>query len=160
MSDSYQAIYDAVRSRISNADIGHAVQEVLMQCNFSHYADQASNAIQESASYYTLPSVMFRPKVYIDGNKWCALYGDNLQDGVAGFGDSPQEAMREFDLAWARSTVAQCKAAGVPVFVKQLGSCPVEEFAPGCDALPDFKDRAGADPSEWPADLRVQEFPS
>jgi hypothetical protein len=24
---------------------------------------------------------------------------------------------------------------------------------------PRYKDKAGADPSEWPADLRVQEFP-
>jgi len=31
---------------------------------------------------------------------------------------------RPFDLAWARSAIAQCRAAGVPVFVKQLGSQP------------------------------------
>ena len=41
-----------------------------------------------------------RPTLSIDGNQWCALYGDNLQDGVAGFGDSPDAAMREFDKAW------------------------------------------------------------
>lgn len=29
---------------------------------------------------------------------------------------------RPFDVQWARSTVRQCKDAGVPVFVKQLGS--------------------------------------
>lgn len=34
------------------------------------------------------------------GNQWCALYGDDLQSGVAGFGSSPQEAMFDFDLAW------------------------------------------------------------
>ena len=31
---------------------------------------------------------------------------------------------RSFDLAWARQTVAQGRAAGVPVFVKQMGSQP------------------------------------
>ena len=31
---------------------------------------------------------------------WCALYGDNLQDGVAGFGRSPEEAMADFDKNW------------------------------------------------------------
>lgn len=29
---------------------------------------------------------------------------------------------RPFDVAWARSTIAQCKVAGVPCFVKQLGA--------------------------------------
>lgn len=31
---------------------------------------------------------------------------------------------RPFDLEWARATVAQCRDAGVPVFVKQMGSRP------------------------------------
>lgn len=48
------------------------------------------------------PSVLFRPHLSIDGNQWCALYGDNLQDGVAGFGDSPEAAMRDFDQAWSK----------------------------------------------------------
>lgn len=46
------------------------------------------------------PSILYKVKVHIDGNKWCALYGDNLQDGVAGFGDTPQEAMDDFDRNW------------------------------------------------------------
>ena len=41
-----------------------------------------------------------KPHIFIDGDKWCALYGDNLQDGVAGFGDSPNEAMINFDKMW------------------------------------------------------------
>jgi hypothetical protein len=36
-----------------------------------------------------------------DGDKWCALYGADLATGVAGFGDTPAEAMHEFDKAWA-----------------------------------------------------------
>lgn len=46
------------------------------------------------------PSAVYRPAIYIDGNKWCALYGADLMAGVAGFGDSPAEAMAEFDKAW------------------------------------------------------------
>ena len=53
------------------------------------------------------PSVVFRPEVYPDGNKWCALYGENLQEGVAGFGDSPDEAMRAFDVAWCTELPTQ-----------------------------------------------------
>ena len=43
------------------------------------------------------PSVRLRPKLYIDGNKWCALYGDDVQKGLAGFGESPQKALQDFD---------------------------------------------------------------
>jgi len=39
-------------------------------------------------------------KISIDGNQWCVLYGENLQDGVAGFGDSPDAASRAFDADW------------------------------------------------------------
>jgi hypothetical protein len=46
------------------------------------------------------PATLYRPKLSIDGNQWCALYGENLQDGVAGFGNSPDGAMRAFDVAW------------------------------------------------------------
>jgi protein gp37 len=35
---------------------------------------------------------------------------------------------RPCNLAWIRSIVAQCKAAGVPVFVKQLGALPVIDY--------------------------------
>ena len=75
---------------------------------------------------------------------------------------------RPFDLAWARSAIAQCRAAGVPCFVKQLGarpcsSVPSDPFPP-CDALDrdpraSLRDRKGGDMAEWPEDLRVQEFP-
>lgn len=48
------------------------------------------------------PCVLFRPSLYIDGDQWCALYGENLQDGVAGFGDSPALAMADFDMQWEK----------------------------------------------------------
>ncbi len=57
-------------------------------------------------------------------------------------------------------TVAQCKAAGVAVFVKQLGARPEFNGAMGFVSESwKLRDKAGADPSEWPKDLRVQEFP-
>ena len=64
---------------------------------------------------------------------------------------------RPFDLRWARRTIAQCKAAGVACFVKQIGSNPLNaiwEMGVGRTA-----DRKGGDPAEWPADLRVREMP-
>jgi hypothetical protein len=46
------------------------------------------------------PHVLMRPVISIDGNMWCVLYGDNLQDGVAGFGDTPEAACADFDKNW------------------------------------------------------------
>jgi protein gp37 len=70
---------------------------------------------------------------------------------------------RPFDLAWARSIVQQCKAAGVACFVKQVGSRPdgwwTNELGPRLNRH-GIKHRKGGDPSEWPEDLRVREFPA
>lgn len=59
------------------------------------------------ANNSTPSAVLFRPRIFIDGNQWCALYGDNIQDGVAGFGDSPDEAMAEFDKAWRAALIVR-----------------------------------------------------
>jgi protein gp37 len=74
---------------------------------------------------------------------------------------------RPFDLAWARSTIAQCRTAGVKCFVKQLGAKPIDliDERHGRDACPvkhksvTLRDHKGGDMSEWPADLRVREMP-
>ena len=65
---------------------------------------------------------------------------------------------RPFDLAWARSAIAQCKAAGVACFVKQLGARPILSWPRQIRGMR-LKDRKGGDMSEWPEDLRVREFP-
>ena len=46
------------------------------------------------------PFRLMRTSISLDGGQWCVLYGENLQDGVAGFGESPDKASRAFDLAW------------------------------------------------------------
>ena len=46
------------------------------------------------------PFRLMKTSIFLEGDKWCVLYGDNLQDGVAGFGDSPELASRAFDEAW------------------------------------------------------------
>lgn len=61
----------------------------------------AGQIAQESAgSWFANPHVLMRPRLFIDGNQWCALYGENIQDGVAGFGDSPADAVADFNRAW------------------------------------------------------------
>lgn len=54
------------------------------------------------AEEFNLVAVL-KPKISIDGNQWCVLYGDNLQEGVAGFGDSPLLAVYDFNKAWRKS---------------------------------------------------------
>jgi hypothetical protein len=48
----------------------------------------------------TRPCVLHKPKLYRDGNLWCVLFGPNIQEGVCGFGTSPDKAMKDFDKAW------------------------------------------------------------
>lgn len=49
------------------------------------------------------PFIQLKPRIFIDGNRWCALYGENLQDGVAGFGESPDKAAWDFDRKWVEN---------------------------------------------------------
>jgi hypothetical protein len=105
MSDSYQAVYDAVRSRISGVDIGQAVAEVARGAfDISHTVQSVAQDLtayaQEASAVQCRPSAVYRPSIKMDGDQWSALYGDNLQDGVAGFGDTPAAAMAAFDQAW------------------------------------------------------------
>lgn len=55
-----------------------------------------------------------------------------------------------------REIVRQCQSAEIPCFVKQLGSHPVNREGVAHPA----KDRKGGDIDEFPADLRVREFPA
>lgn len=71
---------------------------------------------------------------------------------------------------WVRSVVEQCRAANVAAFVKQLGSLPTGEWGgggklPGLHMLHpsqpwSLHDSKGGDIKEFPADLRIREFPS
>ena len=65
-----------------------------------HAAQMITVSVQQSIYLHELPSAIYKPKVYMDGAKWCALYGDNLQDGVCGFGDTPAEAVADFNNVW------------------------------------------------------------
>ena len=62
--------------------------------------EAAKQSAMEAAYEHMRPSVLYRPHLSADGTMWCALYGDNLQEGVAGFGETPAAAMAAFDTAW------------------------------------------------------------
>lgn len=69
-----------------------------------------------------------------------------LPDWVIVGGESGPGA-RPCDVEWIRSIVRECRESDTPVFVKQLGS------------RLGLRDPKGADPSEWPEDLRVRKTP-
>jgi len=102
---------------------------------------------------------------------WTAIHAEDLWtnhscgiDWIICGGESGPGA-RPFDVAWARQTIAQCRDAGVACFVKQLGARPFSQPVYAADGtiaggvVMDLRHRAGADPDEWPEDLRVREFP-
>lgn len=62
-----------------------------------------SGAFESAASDMTKPHVLMRPQVFMDGNSWIALYGENIQEGVTGCGDSPYLACVDFDRHWLYS---------------------------------------------------------
>jgi len=54
------------------------------------YNEQICNEAEKHV--YSLFSTL-KATLQKDGNQWCVLYGDDLQSGIAGFGDSPHEAI-------------------------------------------------------------------
>lgn len=76
-------------------------------------------------------------------------------DWVIAGGESGRNA-RPCNVQWLIDIKDQCEAAGVPCFVKQLGSNAVNYPGPHRWIC---KHPKGGDPAEWPEDLRVQEFP-
>lgn len=95
----------------------------------------------------------------------CLDHDHRSLDWVIVGGESGSRA-RICDVEWIRSILGQCRMAGVPCFVKQLGSAPgvssrLPSSHPDVKALEfGLRSRKGANPDEWPEDLRVREFPT
>ena len=79
-------------------------------------------------------------------------------DWVIVGGESGPKA-RPCELSWIRKVVKECRKDGIPVFVKQLGRYPTYDVSGGFMAEYTVRNRKGADPSEWPEDLRIREMP-
>lgn len=83
-----------------------------------------------------------------------------LDWAVFGFESGPKQ--RQGDLDWIRKPLAQCRAAGVKAFVKQLGARPIDwrHDEPEVPAYEYSLTKKGSDVNEWPEDLRVREYPT
>ena len=111
----------------------------------------------------------------VDGRLYCPDCRLGAIDWVIVGGESGPNA-RPCRVEWVRGIVRQCKDAGVPCFVKQLGSVPAVFESLDAGGWPEhvefhkrdtgptdllkLSDPKGSDLSEWPADLRVREFPT
>lgn len=102
----------------------------------------------------------------------CLLESDHytLRDRLGGVivGGETGPGARETPVRNVRRIVEQCDVAGVAAYVKQLGARPTwygsEPFEwPPRLCRPNYRvklrDRAGADPEEWPKDLRRRVLP-
>jgi hypothetical protein len=124
MSDTYQAVYDAVRSRISNP--GDAIERAAREAfDISWAVARVEDNLRGVASAWERPSVLFRPEISLDGNMYCALFGKDLMEGCAGFGETMEAAMWDFDKNWREQKaphVAKAKLNSVPdPFVGEVG---------------------------------------
>lgn len=75
---------------------------------------------------------------------------------TGGESSQPGHPARPYVLGWAKRIVRDFGEFGQPVFVKQLGTHPVNrEGEPHLGIT-----GKGDDPSQWPEELRVQQFPT
>ena len=53
--------------------------------------------IMKSLNIYQLgvSNILYQVSIAKDGDSWCALIGQNLQDGISGFGETIQQALRD-----------------------------------------------------------------
>jgi len=87
----------------------------------------------------------------LTGANWCDPPIPRIDWVICGGESGP--GARPFNLAWAESLLAQCRAAGVAYFGKQVGSNPF------LDGNPLIVSGKGGDMSQWPEALRIREFP-
>ena len=74
----------------------------------------AAVAIYTYACELNTPFATYKPRLFQDGNQWCALYGENIMEGVCGFGTSPAKAVAAFNCAWCEDIPAEVAALQEP----------------------------------------------
>jgi len=70
----------------------------------SHAAHMVQNSFQVLAVALEAPHIIENPKFGLDGDQYYFLKGDNIQDGIAGFGPTPKAAAYAFNMAWSEET--------------------------------------------------------
>jgi len=77
-------------------------QELAIVQRYNHDKDlthqSEMNALIEAEEMNLI--AILKPRIYIEGNQWCVLYGEDNISGVCGYGDTPRKAVFEFNKAW------------------------------------------------------------
>ena len=72
-----------------------------------HRVDQTFRAMQEMerycAAHPNAPVSLRHPRLFIRGRTFVALLGPSIEEGVVGFGDRVEAALRAFDRQYLRS---------------------------------------------------------
>ena len=78
---------------------------VCNQLDLEHQSKMAVLVEQEELNLFT----MLKPSLTLDGDMWCVLVGENLQEGICGFGKSPLLAIYEFNKNFRTATPTNLK---------------------------------------------------
>ncbi len=70
-------------------------------------------------------------------------------------GGESNPGARSYDFRWTRELLREGEAYGVPIFVKQSGDLAHDGLVPIR-----LSERHGGNPSDWPEDCRVRQFPA
>lgn len=92
----------------------------------------------------------------VDLSPWLVAGESCKLDWIIVGGESGPSA-RPCNIEWIRSLQVQSRTAGIPCFVKQLGTAAVQ-LDPEHDYAPFPSSKKGGDMAEWPEELRVREF--
>jgi protein gp37 len=132
----WPSLWDQVSSGVpaSNVWLGTSIESVRYRFRAMHL-----RATPAAVRFLSLePLLTALPELDLNGINWVIVGGES------------GPGARPMDLDWARDIVDQCRAADVPVFVKQLGSRWEGRW---------HRDLKGGDIDTFPADLQVREMP-
>lgn len=87
-------------------EIRNMEQETLYNILSGAYGE----VLETHAMWQCITSLGIKP--FKDGNQWCYLYGDNIQDGIAGFGETIFKAAWDFYSHIKTEEIVKCKHSG------------------------------------------------
>ena len=70
--------------------------------HFTAIAGETLGLEREAAANRCMWAVIYGLVPFQDGNQWCVLLGPDIQSGICGFGDTPLEAIHDFERAMRR----------------------------------------------------------
>lgn len=79
---------------ILNSNDSNCLMNSINHYQFLEHNEKMNAIVAESEMVYTKT---FGLIPYRDGNQWCVLLGENIQEGICGFGDTAIGAILDFN---------------------------------------------------------------